>query len=332
MNLQKICLSILIFVSSLAVCFGQDKPETVEGQTWVNEYDIYQDVRMTFRYDRYSKEDTVKFREKLDLLKAAKFADEWEGAYYSGFPDEVGVSSFRWDANAGFVEYYVYSCFPELRYLNYGKITNTPEFIQTIPEFAADSPRKEKAVKYIKVKWSNRHYLVEESSLLAFAERAAGIYVEPEDDSSEDRYKWSNHWVKGDLEQELTGLPEFPASYKRFQRQPIETKITSVGKRTIEKEVQTARWFTPEENAVYQVTVEAGAKKGVKRGMIFEVPETGDAILITQVNQNYAIGIIGRDINENKNDNCLDRNFNQIVCRKIKSSLKVKTETGKLWF
>lgn len=35
-------------------------------------------------------------------------------------------------------------------------------------------------------------------------------------------------------------MPEFPASYKKFQRFPIETKIISVGKRTIKEGVTTA--------------------------------------------------------------------------------------------
>lgn len=331
MNLHKIFLIILFCVVSLTVCLGQNEPEFVEGETWVNQYGIYQDVRMMFRYDRYSREDTVKFREKLDLLKEAKFADEWEGTYFSGFPDEVGISSFRWSKDVGFVDYYVYSCLPELRYINYGKIANSSDFIQTIPEFAVDSPRKATPVKYVKVKWSDRHYLVEESSLLAFAERAAGIYVEPED-SSEDRQKWSNHWVKGDLEQELIGLPEFPASYKKFQRQPIETKIISVGKRTIEEEKELGNRFYMDEVAVYPVTVGAGKNKGIKKGMSFYISGMEDEIFITEVNQNTAVGIIIRTIDENKIDYCLDNESNKIACPKIKTAIKIKTQTGKLWF
>ena len=186
MRLRKICPAILFYVIFLTVCFAQNAPEVVEGETWVTQYGVYYPTpSMVFRYDRYSREDTVKFREKLGLLKDAKFAGEWEGNYQSGFPDEVGTSVFRWESGAGFVNYYFYSCMPELRYLNYGRIVNTPEFIQTIPEFTADSPRKEKPDKYVKVKWDKQFYLVEESSLLAFAEKAAGIYVEPDETSDE---------------------------------------------------------------------------------------------------------------------------------------------------
>lgn len=338
MNLQKIGLSVLILISSLSISFGQDKPEMVEGETWLQQYGIYYPTpTMIFRYDRYSREDTVKFREKLDLLKDAKFADEWEGSYYSGFPNQVGTFSFQWDSNAGFVDYYVYSCFPELRYLNYGKVANMPEFIQTIPEFAVDSPRNEKPVKYVKVKWGKQYYLVEESALLAFAEKAAGIYVEPEDDSSEDRQKWSNHWVKSglmdettglpDLERNLPGLPEFPASYKKYQRLPIETKIISVGKRTVEENI-----FLGAEAAVYKVKIAAGKNKGVKVGMEFDVPDINNELVVTQVSKSDSIGMIVWSIDDNKNDKCYDDNSEKTACPQIKPALKVKTRTGKLWF
>ncbi len=111
-----------------------------------------------------------------------------------------------------------------------------PDAVQIIPEFTENSPRKQTSVRYVKVKWNDRLYLVEESSLPAFAEKAVGIYVEPKDTSNENYQKWTNNWVKGDLEKPLTGLPEFPLSYKKFQRSPIEGKIISVGRRTIENE------------------------------------------------------------------------------------------------
>jgi len=68
--------------------------------------------------------------------------------------------------------------------------------------------------------------------------------------------------------------------------------------------------------------------KGIKKGMVFKVPATNDFILITQVEQNSAVGILDRGIDENKNDYCHDDNFNQIVCPKIKSSLEIKTIVG----
>jgi len=338
MNLQKIGLLFLVLITSLSISFGQGKPETVEGETWVQPYMYYPTQTMIFRYDRYSKEDTVKFREKLDLLKEAKFVDEWEGIYYRGIGDEVGISSFRFDSNIGFVHFYIYTCFPELRYINYGKISNMPDSIIITPEFAMDSPRKESIVKYVKIKWNDRNYLVNEKSLSAFAEKIAGIYVDADyefdENSDEDYPKWSGYWVKGDTEKELTGLPIFPSNYKSFQRFPIETKIISVGKRTFEAEKEIgeksyAQYYS--DSAFYPITIGAGKTKGVKVGMYFKVPDTNDEIYITEVNINTALGFIVRRTDENKDDECYKDEYheNKMTCARIKPALKARTKIGK---
>lgn len=331
MKLSKILLVLICFFAVSQICFGQAEEDSQPTENWLKEYNIYPEQFLFHRYDLYSKADVVRFREKLDLLKDAKFRSEWEGVYGPGFGDVVGVSSFRLDFNVGFVDFYIYTCLPELRYLNYGKVINLPESIEIIPEFATDSPRKSLLVKYVKVKWNDRNYLVEEPSLPAFAEKVVGIYIEPEDSEGNAYQKWARYWVKGDFEKELTGLPLFPVSYRKLQRQPIETKIVSVGKRTIEKEVETAEWVSNEETAVYKVMLGAGAGKGVKKKMVFSVLETGEQILITEVKQNNSTGIIARRIDENKNDVCYKDEYyiDETACQKIKSSLKVSTQIGK---
>ena len=328
MNLRKLFLYFLLSFLSFQICFGQDSEAYPEPVNWLMEYKFYPPRPVYLRYDHYSKEDIVNFREKLNLLKNAKFSNEWEGIYDRGVGGDTGAASFRWDSVAGFVDVYIYTCDPaELRYINYGKALNKPEYILITPEFAMDSPRKSAPEKYVKINWNDRHYLVEESSLAAFAEKIVGIDVVPEDNSDENSLKWANYWVKGDTSKELTGLPEFPAGYKKFQRFPIETKVVSVGNRTIESDVRTARSYA-NETAIYQVTVDGGARKGIKKGMVFKVPETDDFILITQVEENYALGILDRDIDENKDDYCQDDNSNQIACPKIKPSFKIKTVVG----
>lgn len=335
MSLQKVILIVLIFTVSSWLCFGQGSEEDYSTKNWLKEYNIYPEQLLFHRFDRYSKEDIVKFREKLDLFKNTNLNDDWEGNYFSD-NDHLGFSLFRLSSNVGFINLYIYTCQPELRSLNYGKILNTPEFIHLFPEFAENSPRKSEAVKYIKVKWNDRYYLVEESSLLAFAEKAVGIYVENEEHSSGNFQKWSNYWVKGDLEKELTEAPEFPANYKKYQRDAIETKIISVGKRLIEAEKEfgdksSTRFF--QNNAIYPVTIGAGKNKGVKSGMIFKIFQSGEEVFITKANQNNAVGFIARETDDGKNDFCRDvGNINEIPCRKIKPFLKIKTRVGYFGF
>lgn len=341
MNLRKIFLVVLSSIASLQICFGQNAPEYVEGEdNWVQKYGIYQVPFISLRYDRYSKEDTIKFREKLDLLKDEKFSDEWNGIYYVGSEETVNHSELRINSNIGFVSFNVYTCLPELRYINYGRIMNTADFIQLVPEFTENSTRKSATAKYVKVKWGDKYLLVEESSLSAFAEKAVGIYVEPEDDSSEDRFKWTDFWVKGDLdseppsqtENEYVGLPVFPASYKKFQRSPIAAKIIFVGKRIVEKSDVVGSENGEFMEAGYKITINAGKNKGVKTGMTFGVGEIGENFVITQVNQNNSVGRITRGLDENKVDFCSDGNNNQIECPKIKTSMNVKTQIGQFWF
>src|SRR5262249_42498654 len=74
--------------------------------------------------------------------------------------------------------------------------------VKIIPQFAADSPRKRSpaTLTYVKVRWGDRYYLVEEGSLAAFAEKFAGLFVEPDDAAGSNYLLWSKYLVKGNLE------------------------------------------------------------------------------------------------------------------------------------
>ena len=329
MKLVKIFSIVLSLIISLQVCFGQATDETQPTENWLKQYTNYNEQFLYHRFDRYSKDDVIKFRGKFDLLNTSKNKDDWDGIYSVGYGDEVGFSQLRLKSDAGFVSFYVYTCLPELRYINFGKIVKSSETVQLLPEFGENSPRKATSLTYVKIKWGDRHYLVEESSVPAFAEKIVGIYVEPEDTSNENYQKWNNYWVSGDFEKPLIGLPEFPVSYKKFQRAPIEAKIISVGKRTVEEKTLGNTSYS--EAAFYTVTIDAGKNRSVKEGMKFDIAETEDELFITQVNQKTSIGLIHRDINDNKANLCRDENYNEVSCPKIKNSLKVKTPIGKFW-
>lgn len=332
MKLKKSFRQFLLFSISIVLIFqinskAQEDIDTQPEENWLRQYNIYQDQYLFHRYDLYSKEDIIKFREKLESINNTKATNEWEGTYSVGYEETVGFSQLRWNTNAGFVDFHIYTCLPELRYVNYGTILDTPEFIQLISDKSYSLSKSRNSTKYVKVRWDERHYLVEESSLLAFAEKAVGIYVE----SDEDTQKWRNSLVKGDLEKLIKGLPQFPPSYKKFQRSPIETKILEVEKRTIEVEKELGNAFYSE--AVwYYVKIDAGKNRNIKVGMTFDIPETREELFITKVDQNTSVGLIRRDFDDNKNDLCHDDEYNPTACPQIKSSLKVKTQIGRFWF
>jgi hypothetical protein len=318
---------LLIVLAFLPNAFGQNSTEPNRVENWLRQYKIYPEEFIYLRNDNYSEGDAVKFREKLDALSKSNSTDEWEGLYFDDI-GEVGFTQFRWNAEIGFVKFYFYTCYPELRSLSYGKIASTPDSVELIPEFGNNSPRKDSKIRYIKVKWGERRYLVEESSLAAFAEKAAGIYVEPNEGLEENHQNWYNYLVSADREKPLTGLPTFPAKHKKFQRFLIETKIISVNKRTIEKDKEIGNANYPDEAAFYEVIIGAGKDKGVKEGMKFNIPEIEDELFITRVNEKTAIGFIYRRINDKKVDFCTDDNANEIRCPQIKPSLKTKTPVG----
>lgn len=327
MKLLRFFLISFTLVFSLQICFGQDIEETQPTENWLKQYTNYNEQFLYQRFDRYSKDDLIKFRAKFDLLNNSKSEDDWDRIYSVGSDEIVGFSQLRLKSGVGFVSFYVYTCFPELRHINYGRIVTSSETIQLLPEFGDNSPRKATPNTYVKVKWNNRYYLVEESSLSAFAQKAVGIYVEPEDSSDENYQKWSNYWVSGDFEKPLSGLPEFPLNYKKFQRSPIEAKIISVGKRVVEEKILGNINYS--ESAFYNVTIDVGKNNNVKEGMKFEIPEINAELFITRVNPKTSIGLIHRDINDtNKIDVCHNENFDEIPCPKIKALLKVKTRVG----
>lgn len=319
----KILISLFILAGAFLACPGQMDLDLEDN--WLRHYGIYSEDQMLFLYDRYSRDDLANFRRKLDSFKNAGTVGEWEGIFFSDIIP-IGLQELRLKAGVGYAEYYIYSCHPELRYINYGKIVDTSDSITLLPEYATDSPRKSKIIQYIKVRWADRYYLVEEQSLAKFAEKAAGVYVEPAADSDMP-VEWHNYYVTGDIEKPLTGLPVFPERYKKFQRFPIETRITNIGNRKIEVEKTLGR-MSFGESAFYTVTVGAGWGKGVKKGMTFRIPDTEEDVFITNVYPKFSFGLVQRSIDDNNNDYCLDDEGTPVPCPKLLPGLKVTTPIG----
>lgn len=330
---KKVCLFIPIFFlfSFFINIPAQELGETEETQNWLQQYNIVREGWLYHRYDLYSKEDVIRAKEKLAFLVKDQTENEWEGIYY-GIASEVDFSQLRWNRKNGFLYFNVYTCLPELRQLNFGTVLDAPETVKFIPEYSEDSPRsKSKAENLVKVKWGTRHYLVEENSLEAFYEKTVGIYVDPNNDLTESNEyvppKWVNFWVKNYDDNEPTGLPILPKSYERFKRFPIQSKIISVGKRTIE-EGKTLGGISYSEGSFREVTIGAGRNNGVKAGMTFEILKTSELITIISAKDNTALGLIHRDIDESKKDSCHGENFEGIPCPKISAGFKVQTQIG----
>lgn len=298
--------------------------------SWVTELGVYSALPVNPRYDRYSKADIEAFKNKLTVIGLQNRSSEWEGTYVSDLP-EIGITQFRLNFNAGFAQYYVYSCLPELRWLNYGRAEDHGDFVQLTPEIAIGSPRKDRPETLVKVVWGKRRYLVEEASLVAFAEKAAGIWVEPSDYKDATYQSWSNYWVDGDYEGDLIGLPTFPSRFSRLERKPISAKIVKVGVRSIQTDFEQGNRSYPKA-AVYPLTLNVGYANGAKVGMIFEIQETRDEIVITKVSTSQSTGLLVRTPNAAGLYECYEYEVGSIPCKKLRTGLSARTQIGRFQF
>lgn len=337
MNSLRILLLLticMIFASPAA--FPQPMSAIVEGdENWVTKDGVYYGWFFYVRPDRYSASDVAGFREKFRALKSFDSDRDWSGAYFSGTEQTVDHMKLLIDSDRGYAEFSVYTCLPELRYIDFGTVVETDEFIQLVPDRPQGSTRKTSTVKYVKVRWGKERLLVNELSLEAFAEKAVGIYVQPDDPDNPAFNLWANFHVQGvvgdddesstQFPQSIVGLPEFPNSYRRAMRVPIETRLLTVGKRIVRTDVEIGN-TTYSEVATYKVTLRYS--KGMKKGMIFEIPDSTDEIQITTIERNLVTGLLVRDLDEEKNDQCFDPVDGDVACKKLTANLIVRTKVA----
>jgi hypothetical protein len=299
---------------------------------WLGEYISFSELPLLQpAFSKYSEQDLNNFRDKLGALRGARKQDEWEGRFAPGLFNEVGFSLLDISFDSGFAGLYVYTCRPELRWIDYGSVINRPDIIELVSEVPAGSPRRSEHKRFVKVKWGNRLYLVDEKSLPTWVEQAVGIYVTPENGGQE----WTDFWESGNHEKELVGEPELPASFRHFTRKPITTTIRSVSTRRIAKEVSLGDTYYAADSAVYSVVIAAGRRQGVKKDMVFRLRNSDDEIVVTNVYPGSASGLIVRAINdETRVDHCLSDSLEPvpIQCPRIKAGHAVSTIVGKFSF
>jgi hypothetical protein len=317
---------LILFALAVVPGLSQNSELRQTEGDWVSRFELYP-MPLVIRPDRYSDADLNRFREKVEAIYNSKPQSEWEGVYTSDIV-ELGISQLRVNFRKGFVDFYVYSCFPELRSLKYGSVIDSLDTIQFIPEYSEDSPNKRPPETYVKVRWGSRNYLVEESSLEAFAKKAAGIYVETSENDSKEWAKWSDYWVMGDTENSPKGLPEFPKRYKHLEKRPITAKITTVGTRSIEEEIDMPTGEHFNEVAVYRVVINAGTKQGLVKGMIFSVLDTRDKVFITSITNTKAEGMVVRLLDDDKVDSCTSEEYEPAACKPLTPNMSIKTEIG----
>lgn len=316
---------IVLLTSGHLYAQAEELPEDFIREPWISEENVWYEGMLRLRFDRFTRADFAKFKSLIFAIKKDEKLSPWEGIYLDD-RTELGKTEFRLSFQNGFVQYYVYSCQPELRWMNYGQATDHSDTI-TITSYKSPA----QTISLVKVKWGNLQYLVEEDSLAAFAEKAAGLWVEPNSMDSPMFQKWSSYWVKGTLDESSSGLPKFPEKYAALERLPIEGNIIFVGKPVFKKELElsTANSTQFFSNAyIYPVTINRGTRDGVKRGMIIDVVDSDDTILIKSTRANSSTGIVIRNTDDSGREECFSKDSEHSKCLPIRSRSNVKTQVG----
>lgn len=315
MRLTKFFTICLILLSISGICFGQ---ETIEDENWLKgvggeaDYVPY----LLYQFRTFTKEDVPKGKQRLKTVRQFAPKNEWEGIYYEN--TMIGDSKLIWNAEGGFFKFYFYH---SLKTFDYGRVNNSQNSVELISEktLAANSSKSQSAkTKLIRVKVGERRFLVPETHLQDFCDKAAGLIAH--------FWDFYYYWIKEeDMYKKDFGLPVLPSEYKHLLRYPIEAKIIRVGNRNIVK----SKNIPSSDELHYLVTLNAGKNKNIKKEMNFFVEELDEWILVTKVFQKSALGFIRRDFDENKQEECGDSEGGYgviIPCKKIKIGMKAKTK------
>lgn len=321
--------TLLVFSCLLHPAYSQEFQGEMVSRDQLRKFGIRANEDLWIRFDNYSRENYLRLVERLTNLKTSKFENEWEGSYDEGGFISLGYTVFQLDLNKGFAQYYVYTCFPELRSFRFGKVIDNEDSIEFVTEYSTGTVNL-KTEKFIKVKWGDRRYLVGEDALPFFAEKVVGIYVIDDPENEVYPGKWADYWVQGDSEAKPDGLPQYPAKYKKFERQPIKAKLTAVGKRTligVDTGGGTALYY----RANFPVTIGAGKNKNVRVGMIFYLPDLDEEIEITAVYRDKAVGKIIRVTDDSSNDECRNSEREVATCRSIVKGMTAQTKVDVMY-
>jgi hypothetical protein len=158
-------LTIFLFLLAISsICFGQ---EIVEDENWLSEVGgVYTNYyRITYQFNDFTIEDVATAKQKLSLIRKISPKNEWKGLYYKNIA--IGDSRMIWNSESGCFSFYFYH---ELKGLNYGRVYNSPHFIELFSDKKSNNDKKKLAkTKLIKVKIDKKHFLVPENRYRIFA-------------------------------------------------------------------------------------------------------------------------------------------------------------------
>lgn len=239
-----------------------------------------------FNSDRYTQADAAATRERWQTLEntAQASSDAWAGDYQIGEVNDVRMRALRWSPEGGFALFNVNACAANVDEVGYGEVTSTTDYITL--SFAQKAKSSTPRVrKFVKAKWGEQRYLVEEKDVADFCNQISGYGV----------FDGSYFLHNDDRDKSLAEMPTVPLQYQKFVRKPIDAVITKV-ENSYTKVGQDEEWSN---EVITPVVINAGTTSGVKRGMTLHVLGSGlmnEQVEIKRAYRSTSRGVIVRTV------------------------------------
>lgn len=240
---------------------------------------------LTFESHRYTAEQASAARARWEQIGGAARGAAWAGDYTLDM--SVRLHALRW-SDKGYVFFNVNSCMANVDDFDYGDvIADTPAHIVVVSR--RDSGGRGER-KYVKIKWGEQRYLVEDHAVRGFCDYVAGL-----DSYNGMAVEAAFLMHAEDSERPTALLPTVPAEYAEHVRRPIDAKVTRVGRAYVEVNTENEWW----DDLVTPVSLNAGSDHGLRRGMrlhALDSDEYNESVEITRTWRTRAEGIVVRTV------------------------------------
>ncbi|HYP00627.1 MAG TPA: hypothetical protein VER76_10595 [Pyrinomonadaceae bacterium] len=258
--------------------------QTVENGRWEN------GITEAWGFDshNYTVEQSAAARARWQQIESegGTGSNDWAGDYQKDM--SVRLHVLRWSPTAGFVFFNVNSCMANVDHLDYGEVVaDAPSHLEVVSKRLPGAGNKR---KFVKVKWGQQRYLIEEHGVPGFCDYVAGLGAH-----NGGVFEEGFLLHGGDSNQPTAVLPTVPPEYRKFVRRPVDAIITKVGKSYTEVDPENEGW----NDLVTPVTINVGSNREVRRGMkihILDSDEFDESVEITRVGVESALGIIVRSV------------------------------------
>lgn len=226
------------------------------------------------------------------------------------FGDMTGYI-LKWSSRKGFIfiPYYDQSMISDY---SYGRVEITPDMeIRLIPEKElSDGMPWMKKTPPVWIPAANGNYLVQKNEINQFSDYYGG-YGKFNGFPRKSDCELCGTFAERQLTKDNPTLPRLsfiaPPKYVGAIRKPIEAQIIYVGKNRRARSNQNTVWSTREKelSSITPVLIDAGSRKGVRKGMFFLVEDGVGSKLyqvleITRVTAGSSEGIVIRDLHDGK--------------------------------